>query len=157
MRYPCCHEVGFDDLFEGPSFLAQRGGQILDAHRPSVELLDEKPEQLAVHHVETGRVHLEHVQPPGRHFLDDPAVGPHLGVVAHPAEKPVRDPGSAAGAARELPGAPRVDRHSQDPGGAGDDRRELVRAVELQAVNDAEAVAERRREEAPPAWSRRRG
>ena len=143
-------EVGLDDLFDGPPLLAQGGGQALGPHRPAVELLEEEPEELPVHHVEAVRVHLEHVQRAGRHFRDDPAVGPHLGVVAHPAQEPVRDPGGAARAARELPGAPGVDRDPQDPGRAGDDLRQLLRAVELQAVHDAEAVAERRREEPRP-------
>ena len=76
------------------------------------------------------------------------AVGPHLGEVAHPAQQAVRDARRAPAAPRDLPRALRLDGHAQDAGGARDDEREVGLGVEVEAVHDAEAAAQRRGEQA---------
>jgi len=63
-------------------------------------------------------------------------------------EQAVGDAWRAAGAHGDLGGAVGVDGDVQDFGGAPDDETELVVGVELQAQQDAEAAAQRRRQQA---------
>ena len=72
----------------------------------------------------------------------------HLGVVAHALEQPVGHARRAARAARDRARAGPVDLDAEDPGRALDDVGEVVRVVEVEPVRDAEAVAQRRREQA---------
>ena len=94
-------------------------------------------------------VGLEHVEgDPGLHLQADPSGCPHLGEVANPAEQPVGDAGRPPGAAGDLLTCVVLDCDAEDGGGAPDDRRQLVRLVEVEAAGEAEAVPERRREHA---------
>ena len=72
----------------------------------------------------------------------------HRGEVAHPAQQPARDPRRAAGAPRDLDRAVPGQRQAEDRGAAHDDRLELGVIVEMQAREDAEAVAQRRGQQA---------
>ena len=71
-----------------------------------------------------------------------------LGDVAHAPQDPVRDARRAARAAGDLLGRLVLDLHAQDPRRAANDAREILGAVVVEPVRHAEAVAERRREEA---------
>jgi hypothetical protein len=78
----------------------------------------------------------------------DVAGGADFGEVADAAEKAVGDAGCATGAHSDFGGAVVVDGDAQDFGGALDDPAEFVVGVELEAEKDAEAGAERGRQEA---------
>src|SRR5512146_2548935 len=53
-------EIGFEDVLDRVALLADRGRQVIDTHRSAAELLDDREQQLAVHHVEPDRVDVEH-------------------------------------------------------------------------------------------------
>ena len=73
--------------------------------------------------------------------------GAHLGEVADATEKAVGDAWSAAAAPRDLPRSLRLEGDAQEPGGACHDEVEVRLRVEVEAVDDAEAAAQRGREE----------
>ena len=66
------------------------------------------------------------------------------GEVAHPAQQTAGDPGRAAGAPCDLDRALAGQRHAQNRRAARDDRLELGVVVEVQAREDAEAIAQGR-------------
>src|SRR5690606_32066563 len=80
-------------------------------------------------------------------LVDAPA-GPDLGVVTHPAQQAVGDARRAARAAGDLAGAIRFAVDAQDPRRTAHDPGQLLGRVELQALDDAEAVAQRRGQQA---------
>ena len=79
-----------------------------------------------------------------RHVGGDRAVGAHLRVVAHAAQQPVGDARRAARAARDLARRVCVDRHAEDPRRSTHDLVDVALGVEVEAVDDAEARAQRR-------------
>ena len=80
----------------------------------------------------------------------------HLGDVADAAQDPVRDSRRPARATGDLLGRGVVDLDAEDAGGAADDRRELAGLVVAEPERHPEAVAQRRRQQARFASSRRR-
>ena len=74
----------------------------------------------------------------------------HLGEVAHAAQQAVGDARRPPAAAGDLGGARRIDRHAEQPGRAQDDLGQLLRAVEVEAVDDAEARPQRRADQPRP-------
>ena len=78
----------------------------------------------------------------------DRAVVAHLGDVPHAPQDAVRHPRRPARAAGDLLRRLVGDLDAEDPGRAADDPRELLGAVVVEPVRHAEAVAERRRQEA---------
>ena len=71
------------------------------------------------------------------------AAGAHLGEIADAPQEPVDDPRRAARAPGDLERALGVDLDLEEPGRARDDLRELRGRIELEACDDAEAVAQR--------------
>src|SRR3569623_575105 len=55
------NQKGLQHVLDGAALFADGGGQAVAAHRPAGELIDEGEQQLAVHHVETFAVDVEHV------------------------------------------------------------------------------------------------
>src|SRR6266567_633807 len=125
------------------AFLADRRREVVDADRSARELVEHAAQELAVHHVESQRVHVEHGQRSVRDLMRDPAGGAHFGVIAHAPQQPVHDTRRAARAASDLQGARRVERDIEQLRRAGDDARELLRGIELEPGDDSEAVAQR--------------
>ena len=80
----------------------------------------------------------------------DGAVGAHLGEVAHPAQQAQRDTRRAAAAAGDLGDAVGRDRHLQQAGGAAHDLLHRRQLVEVEAVDRAEAGAQRRGHQRQP-------
>src|SRR4051812_31917265 len=114
------HQKRLGDLFHPLTLLPppdRQGRQAPPAAPP-------QPEQGAEHR------RAQPVQPPAVHVVDrqgargdlpgDDAVRLDLGVVAHPAQQPVRDTGRAAGAPGDLGRALGLYGHLQQPGGAVD-------------------------------------
>src|SRR5262245_24528007 len=123
--------------------LADHVREVVEADRAAAELLDHGEQQLAVHDVEAERVDVEHLERRVGGGLRHRAVALHLGVVAHAAQQAVGDARRAARAPRDLAGALLDDLDFQQPRRAADDGGELGLAVELEARDDAEAVAQR--------------
>src|SRR6185503_14420669 len=83
-----------------------------------------------------------------RDVAGDAAVGAYLRVVTHAPEQPVGDARRAARAPRNLHRRVGVGRHAENARRAADDLLDVGVSVEVQAMDDAEARAERRRQQA---------
>ena len=90
--------------------------------------------------IESGLVHLEHIQGNVGDSRQDTTVAPHFGVIAHPSQQAVGDAGRAARPARHFHGAFRIDLDAENPGRAGNDSAQFLDAVELQALHDTETI-----------------
>jgi len=123
---------------------------LVDADRATIELVDDRAQQPAIHRIETVRVHLQHVHRTGRNGTTYDTVGLDLGIIAHPAQEPVRDTGRAARAPRDLCRAFVFGLEIQDAGGTPHDGLEFGRRIELEALHDAEAIPQRRGQQACP-------
>jgi len=75
-----------------------------------------------------------------------------MGEVAHAAQQAAGDAGRAAGAAGDLQSAGLGQLEAELLGAAADDAQQLLRRVELQPQRDAEAVAQRRRQQPGALW-----
>ena len=82
-------------------------------------------------------------------------VAADLGEVANPLQQPVGDPRRAARALRDHALAGGLDLDLEDRRRAVHDPRQVLGLVVLEALADAEAVAQRRRQQARRGWSRR--
>ena len=149
-------EIGLEHVLDRVLLLADRDRQGREADRAAGELRRDDVEQGAVGAVEARRVDLEHRQGAGR----------DVGVDRPPSPSPRRSRAPASAAGWRRAGVPRereaivwapsaVDLDLEDPGGALDDQRQVLGAVVLEPVGDAEAVAQRRGQEARRGWSRR--
>ncbi len=144
-------EVGLVEILDRPAVLAHRRGDRLDPRRAAAVDLDQHREDPPVELVEAEVVHLEERQRLLRHREVDPrGVRVDLGEVAHPAQQPVGDARRAAAPARELVEAGGVGGDPEDLRRALDDARQLLGRIEIEPVDDAEARAQRRRDEPRP-------
>ena len=136
---------------EGLDHLGQGLGLVIDGRRDGLEpdgaaavLLDDGAEEAAIEPVEAGRVHALAVErvdgPRGRYH----AAALDLDVVSHPAQEPVGDPRRPARALGDRGGAIGLDVGAQNGRRAGDDGLELLQRIEVEVVEDPEALAERR-------------
>ena len=132
------------DVLDRLDLLGQHRGERLDADRPRCELLDDRREQLAIGRVETLVVDVHRLQGLSREGRVDGPVAVDLGVVAHALEQPVHDARGAARAAGNLPRSLLVDARGQDVGRARDDPAQFVLRVEIEVMEDAEALAQGR-------------
>src|SRR4029453_8065339 len=62
-------QIGLDHILDRAALLAERRRETLDADRAAVKLLDDRHQELAVHHVEAERVDVEHVERRLGHFV----------------------------------------------------------------------------------------
>src|SRR5688572_21253406 len=124
-----------------------RGGQTVHANRTAVELVDDRPQQIAIDLVESLIVDLEQLQGIVRHVHGNPTLRPDLGEVADSTKQTVRDPWRAARAARELAGGVLVEWNAENTGRAAHNLLDVTNSVEVQAVHDAETGAQRSRQQ----------
>src|SRR5712691_2061159 len=136
-------EEGLEHVLDGFGVLADGVREVVEADRAARELLDHREQQLAVHDVEPQHVDVEHLERGLGDELGHGAIRLHLRVVPHAAQYPVGDARRAARAAGDLDRSVIIESNLQQARGAAHDRRQLVLAVELQARDDAEAVAQR--------------
>ena len=119
----------------------------VDADRPAAELVDDDAEQPAIDLVEALLVDLEHLHGGAGDLDRDDAVGPHLRVVAHAMQQAVGDARRAARSPGDLGGRLGIDRRAEDARRAAHDLVDVGDGVEIEPVHDAEARAQRRREQ----------
>ncbi len=93
-------------------------------------------------------VHLEQLQRVIRHFLGDGAFSADLCEIAHAAQQPVGNPRRAARTPCQLGRGCLHNRHIQNARRAADDLLQVRLRVEVQAMDDAEARAQGRGEQA---------
>ena len=75
-------QEGFDHVFDGAALLAERRREAFDADGAAVELLDDREQELAIHHVEAIAIDIEQIERGLRDFVRDSTTRLHLGVVA---------------------------------------------------------------------------
>ena len=76
-------QKGFDHVFDRAALLAQRSGEAFDTNRAAVELFDDRQQELAIHHIETLWIHIEHVQCGLCDLVGDSSACADLRVIAH--------------------------------------------------------------------------
>ena len=144
------HEEGLVDALDRVLVLVDGRGDRPDADRAAAEVLDDGREDLAVDVVEAEDVDLHHVQGP-LGFLDrDDAAALDVDVVADAAQQPVGHARRSPRAQGDLAGPGLVDLDLEDPGRALDDPLQVLVPVVVEAVDDAEAAAQGRRDAAGP-------
>ena len=136
-------QVGFNDIFNGVTLFANGRGKAIDTHRATVELMHDGVKQLAVHQVEPLRVDVKHRQSCVGCFGVDDAVGLHFGIIAHASQQPIGNSGRAAGASGDFPGPVQGNGDIKQACAARDNMGKIGDGIELQARNNAEAVAQR--------------
>src|SRR6476469_492617 len=139
-------EEGLIHFFDGFAFLAASRGDGADAHRATLELVDDGGENALVHVVEAAGVHVESLQSKLRDFNGNSTVAFNLGEVAGAAQQVVGNAGRAARAAGNFVGRVLVNGRTQDFGRALHDGGQQLGVVVLQARGDTEAGPQRRRE-----------
>ena len=142
------------DVLDRLGRLADRDRERAEPDGPADERAAQRVEDRPVDLVEAELVDLEQRERVACDVGGDPAVGAHLGVVAHPLQQPVRDAGRSPGAARDLVGAVGLELDAEDRRDPAEDRGELVVRVVVEAGDEAEAVAQRPADRARCASSR---
>ncbi len=143
-------QIGLDHFLDRVARFGQARGERLHADRTAAIDVGDHRQVTPVHRVEAERVDLK----PGERGIGGAGVHHclprHIGKVPHPAQQP---PGDARGATR----TPRNLRRTilgnakvEQRGGAGDDAGQFLDRVELQPHGDAEAIAQRRRQQPLP-------
>src|ERR1043165_668176 len=77
------NQIGLDHVLDRAALLAERRRETFDADRAAIEFLDDRQQELAIHHVEAERIDVEHVERRLGHFVGDAAAGLDLGIVTH--------------------------------------------------------------------------
>lgn len=134
------HQIGLIDVLEGNCLLIDGSRQGLQAHRAAAVVLNDAGEHPPVDGVQPQVVHLQCRERLVCHRTGNHTPGLHLGKVPHPAQHSVGDAGRATAAAGDLHCAVRLYGNVQQAGRPGDNLRQLLRCVELQAQGHAEAV-----------------
>ncbi len=96
------------DLLQRVGLLPHRGGERVQPDRAAAEAVHDRLEDPPVHLVEPLLVDVEQGERLAREVARDPAVGAHLGVVAHAAQEPVGDARACRGCAATSRAARRV-------------------------------------------------
>src|SRR5512134_562121 len=150
-------QIWLDDLGQRLGVVVDGGRDRLDADRTPTVDLEDGTEEAAVEPVQAARVDALAVERVPGDRLGDGAVAAHLGVVAHAPQQAVDDPGRAARAPGDLPRPRRVDARLEDGRRAGHDAGQLRLRVEVEVVEDAEPLPQRRRQHAGSGGGRDQG
>src|SRR5208282_389256 len=135
-------QVRLVNFLDGVGFLADRGGKTLDADRSTVELVDYRTENRAVHLVEAGRVDFEQFERAQRDFARHDRRLVDLREVAHAPQQAVGDARRPARARSYFSGSAFVDRHLQQIGGAAHDLAQFSVIVKVEMKMVTESVAQ---------------
>ena len=134
-------QIGLQYIFDRVPLLAQRRSQVVDSYRPAIELVDHGQQQTTVEVVEATLVDIEQVQCLVGDHPGNVALPPDLGEVAYPAQQAIGDSRRTAGALGDFRRALRLDLQAENAGRPTDDGRQVLDVVELQALDDTEAIA----------------
>ena len=131
------------DVLECPAILTNRRRKGFEAYRSSVVNIDDCSEQLPIEVVETECVDLHLLEPPLCGIESHRIAAEVMGEVTNPAQETVCDPRCAARTPRDF--STRLIWHLdiQDVGRAGYDHCQVLTGIELEAVDNAEAVTQR--------------
>ena len=107
------NQIRLDHIFNGARLFAYAGRYIVETHGPAVKAVDQRFEQLSVHHIKALRIHIEHGQRLRGNVLRDGARTFYLSKIAHAAQQAVGYARRASAATRQLHGAARIHGHLQ--------------------------------------------
>ena len=93
VQQPELHQVRLVDFFDRVFFLAERGGDRIQAHRAAEIFLDNSQHQVAVDFVEAVLVNAEHRERVARNTERDVALGAHFGEIADAAQQAIGERG----------------------------------------------------------------
>ena len=79
-------QVGLNDIFNRVAFFAYGGGEAIDPNRATIELMDNRFKQLAIHEVESLRIDFKHLEGGVCNVYVDGAAGFDLCVVPDTAQ-----------------------------------------------------------------------
>lgn len=135
-------QVGLVDVHDRVGLFGDGGGESVEPDGPPVKAVDQRPQQAAVALVEAERVDLKLAESSIGDGVGDHAVGADFGIVADALEKSVDDSRGAACASGEGGAAGRFELDVECASAASDDAFEFAGAVEIETLDDAEAVAQ---------------
>ena len=144
------HEKGLVDLLDRVGIFADGRTDRAHAHRPAVELLDDRAQDSRIHLIEPELVHVEHRERLARDVECDVPLGLHLRIVPHAAQQSVRHTRCSSRPARELVSPARVDPRRDHRSRAMHDLLDLVHGVVVHPQLDPEARAQRSGEHPEP-------
>ena len=137
-------EVGLDHGLQRRGILAERCRERLQADRSTVVMLQQQGEQSAIAGIESAIIHPVQAESLTDQRLIHGFAGTlNRGHVPDPAQKAVSDAWGAATAAGDAGTGPSGEVHPQQTGRAPHDRFEILLAIKLQALNQAEAIPQR--------------
>ncbi len=134
-------EVGFIDFLDGLGLFANGCGDGVYTDGAAAVFVEDREHDLAVDFVQAEPVYFEEVESSGRDGQGDFAIGADLGVVAHAAQKTVRDAWCTAASAGDFGGAFLVHGDVEEMGGALNDGGEFGHIVVIQMQDQAEAAS----------------
>lgn len=143
-------EVRLDDVFERIAFFAEGGGDGLDARRPAVIDLDQRPHERPVQVVQSQRVDAFHRQGAVDDVAGQSPRALDLGIVADALEQAVGDTRRAARPRGDHLQRAAVEVQFQQPGRAAEDVGQLGHRVKFKVVEHPEPAAEGRAEQPGP-------
>src|ERR1035438_5969860 len=141
------HKKWFIDFLDRVRLLCERSCQCVQPHRPALIFLDDGQQQLAVDLIEPVTIDFEHRQRGLRGGLVDLARPAYLGVIADPPQQAIGNTRCASTTGGNLDRAGLVDLDAENFSRALQDDLQVRVGVELQPQHDAEARAQRRRQQ----------
>src|SRR6187551_638506 len=150
LQHPLLEQVRLEHILDRVLLLTDRDGQRREPNRATRELGRDDIKQVAVAAIKAAGIDLEHCQSGSGHLGVDLAAALYLGEVAYPLQQSVGNPGSASRARRDRPCPLGVDLDLEDARGALDDLGQMLGAVVLESVANAEAIPQWRRQQRRP-------
>src|SRR6185369_6248811 len=147
-------EEGFVDFLYCIRFFRERCRQRAHSDRPTLILLDDGEQQLAIDLVESMLVDFEHLERGlGSRKVDLPRAA-NLGIIADPSQQAIRNAWSATRAAGNFPSAFFVDFDAQNFSRAFDNHLQIFICIKLKPQQEPETRTKRRRKQARAGCSR---
>ena len=140
------HEKRFVDFLDGVGFFGECGGQGVHADRSALILLDDGHQQTAIDLIEAVLIDLQHLKGCLSRRAIDVSGAADLSVIADAAEKAVGDARCSSTTSGDLESSIVVDADVENLRGAVEDDLEILVRVELEAKDESETGAQRRRE-----------
>ena len=136
-------KIGFVDIFQRAHFFRAGHSQRLDADRPSVEMLDQQREDLAIHLVQPLLVHVKAGKGVAGLFSVDYAVAVHSGKISHATQQTVGYARCSPRATAYFQGSVFRYGNIEDARGAHDHAGKFLRRIKFQPVDNSEAIPQR--------------
>ena len=141
-------QIGLHHRFQSDCVFSQACSQGVQAHRPPAIALQHQGEQAPITGIEAPAIDPVQAQGPIHEIGADAAMALHGGHIPHPPQQSVGNPGRAPAAPGHLQGRIRIQLQLQEPRRPLHNRLEILEAVKLQPLDQAEAIPQGRTERA---------